>query len=140
MTDAPNIIGLDPGVTTGYAVWDRIKRTLLRVESMAIHQAMAVILAHREAGSLHMVVFEDARLRTGYFGPNARAKEQGAGSVKRDCKIWSDFLHDHGIAHLAISPKRKGAKLDAQRFAKLTGWASKTNEHGRDAAMLIFGR
>lgn len=132
-------IGIDPGVNTGYAEWDTDAKRLACVESMRIDEAMTLVLQLHHAGTLGKVVFEDARLRTGYFGPNSRAKQQGAGSVKRDCTIWEQFCKGWGIAFQAISPAAKGAKLDAARFERVTGWSERTNEHGRDAAMLVFG-
>jgi predicted RNase H-like nuclease (RuvC/YqgF family) len=51
------VIGIDPGVTTGFAVWDALSRKLLRVESHSI------LKAHREVLFLMgaLVIFEDAR-------------------------------------------------------------------------------
>lgn len=37
-----------------------------------------------------------------------------------------------------ISPTRKGAKVDAERFAAITGWEGSSNEHTRDAAMVAW--
>jgi hypothetical protein len=121
-------------------VWDSLGRRLVRVDSMLLHEAWAAVLELRAAGVLHSVTFEDARLRTGYFGPDSQAKQQGAGSIKRDCSAWADFLGAHGISYRGISPRAKGAKVDAEGFARLTGWTRRTSEHGRDAAMLVIGR
>lgn len=134
------MVGIDPGRTTGYAEWDRAARKLVRVQGMKLHEAWACVLALHQAGQLHSVTFEDARLRTGYFGEGSSAKQQGAGSVKRDCSAWADFLGAHGIPYRSVSPKAKGRKVDAAPFARLTGWQGRTNEHGRDASMLVFGR
>lgn len=133
------MVGVDPGVHTGFAEYDRLRRKLVRVTALKLHEAWARVLELHQAGQLHSVTFEDARLRT-YFGEKGREALQGAGSVKRDCSAWADFLGAHGIAHHAISPKNKGAKLDAAPFARITGWTERTNEHGRDAAMLVYGR
>lgn len=133
------MVGIDPGCATGYAEWDSLRRHFARVESMMLHEALDAVLKLRAAGVLHSVTFEDARLRTGYFGKNAKAKQQGAGSVKRDCTIWADFLGGHGIPFKTVSPRAKGAKVDAKTFIRLTAWVGRTNEHGRDAAMLVIG-
>jgi hypothetical protein len=133
------MVGVDPGVSTGLALWDRLRQKLVSVDTVMIHEAWQAVLSLHLAGALHSVTFEDARLRTGYFGKNAKAKQQGAGSVKRDCKAWADFLGAHGIAYRAVSPQAKGAKVDAATFAKLSGYQGKTNEHGRDAGMLVIG-
>lgn len=38
-----------------------------------------------------------------------------------------------------VPPKNNKTKLDATKFKQITGWKERTNEHGRDAAMLCFG-
>ena len=133
------IVGLDPGVKTGFAVWSRSERRLTTVETLGITQAMTLIRAMADAGSLHSVRFEDARLRK-WFGARGREALQGAGSIKRDCSIWQEFLQGLvGVPFLPVSPQAKGAKLDAAAFQRLTGWQGRTSEHGRDAAMLVWG-
>ena len=134
------IVGLDPGVKTGFAIWSSTERRLVDVATMSITATMRRVQAMQDAGSLHSVVFEDARLRTGYFGVNASAKQQGAGSIKRDCSIWQEFLEGlTGVPFKPVSPKSKGAKVDAALFVRLTGYTCRTSEHGRDAAMLVVG-
>lgn len=133
------IVGIDPGVTTGFALWDADKKRLTEVTSMGIVEALLRTKNMRDAGSLHMVVFEDARLRT-YFGTKGVEALQGAGSIKRDCSVWGEWLAVLGCAVLNVSPKNKGPKMDAERFARFTGWQGRTNEHGRDAAMLVWNR
>lgn len=133
------VVGIDPGVSTGLALWNVKSRRLTDVSTTGILQAQALILTIQRLGNLSHIVMEDARLRTGYFGPNAKAKQQGAGSIKRDCSIWTEFCEMHQIMLRCVSPKNKGAKVDAATFAKLTGWTERTSEHGRDAAMLVLG-
>lgn len=132
-------IGIDPGVNTGVGVWDVDAKKLVRVESMMLVDALMFVQELHQSGNVAFVRFEDARLRTGYFGPNAKAKQQGAGSVKRDSKVWEEFLRSRAIPFEAISPQTKGAKVNAVVFKKLTGWDKASNEHGRDAAMMVFG-
>lgn len=132
------IVGIDPGRQTGVALWDSTTKTLRDVLTLGILQAQQHVLTIKNLGNLRLIVMEDARLRTGYFGPNAKAKQQGAGSIKRDCSIWTEFGDMHQIALRCISPKHKGAKVDAAMFAKLTGWTGRTSEHSRDAAMVIL--
>lgn len=136
-------IGIDPGVHTGLAVWDATGKRFIGVECHPIHKAMTLVRDLHAQGMVQRVYFEDARLRTWYGNNNARkdrAKLQGAGSVKRDSQIWEDFLRDLGIGFIPVPPKNNATKLRAEPFRKLTGWDASTNEHGRDAAMLVFGR
>ena len=133
------IVGIDPGVRTGFAIWSREARKLTTVETVGITHAMTMIRTMADAETLHSVRFEDARLRS-WFGAKGREALQGAGSIKRDCSIWEEFLQGLvGVPFLPVSPQAKGRKLDAAAFKRLTGWQGRTSEHGRDAAMLIFG-
>jgi hypothetical protein len=131
-------VGIDPGVTTGFATWDATNQKFLAVSSTDILQAMKRVDVLHRAGGLHSVTFEDARLRT-WFGTKGREALQGAGSIKRDSQIWAEFLGQVGCAYKGVSPQSKGAKVDAARFERLTGWTGRTNEHARDAAMLVLG-
>jgi predicted ATPase len=86
-----------------------------------------------------MVYFEDARMRT-WFGTKGKESLQGAGSIKRDCQRWEEWLKHHNIPHVGVSPKNNKTKLTAEQFKRITKWEGRSNEHGRDAAMLIYGR
>lgn len=131
-------IGIDAGVHTGIAVWDRTDRRLVSVETMTITKAMDVVRGLAESADI-VVYLEDARKRN-WFGCAGREKLQGAGSVKRDCSIWETFCEEVGIECRKIAPKNNYTKLTAQQFKALTNWAGRTSEHSRDAACLVFGR
>lgn len=139
-------IGIDTGVKTGYAVWNRKDRTLLEVQTLKIHQAMDRIkdLADVHTKQEVFVRVEDPRQRT-WFGTERmtrdeeRKKLQGVGSVKRDATIWEDFLSELGVKFEMVAPKRNITKLDQETFKNYTKWEKRTSEHGRDAAMLVCG-
>lgn len=139
-------IGIDPGVKTGYAEWDATARRLVVVNTLRIDQAMDRVRHLVDLGELHSVTFEDARLRTWFGSADARQARsgpgirEGVGSVKRDCTIWAEFLGAHGIAYRAIKPTSGATKWKPDYFAKVTGWAARTSEHARDAAVLVFGK
>ena len=140
-------VGIDTGVNTGFAVWYTESRQLTIVTTITIHQALIWVKGFwercKEEGEEMKVYFEDARKRTWYATSTAkqdRDKLQGAGSIKRDCKIWEDALTEWGIPFEAVAPKRNVTKLSAEAFRNITGWKERTNEHSRDAAMLVFGR
>lgn len=46
---------------------------------------------------------------------------------------------DVGIAFEMVAPKNNKTKVTHEYFTKLTGWGKPTNEHSRDAAMLVYG-
>lgn len=132
-------IGIDPGVNTGIATWDRFARTFITVECVKIHRAMEMVLNHLKLATADRILvrLEDARLRT-WFGQADREQLQGAGSIKRDCTIWEDFLQYHAIPHELVPPKRNTTKVTAAYFLQLSGWREKTNNHARDAGMLVL--
>jgi hypothetical protein len=132
------IVGVDPGVHTGFAVWDASEKRLHDVASHGIVEAMVRVEGIHRQGLLRMVVFEDARLRT-WFGSKGREALQGAGSIRRESAIWAEWLAHLGCPFKAVSPKSRGPKLSSVEFQRLTGWAQRTNEHGRDAAQLVIG-
>ena len=129
------LIGLDPGVDTGYSAWNG--NQLVIVSSDMIHRVMAKIKKWNEVYRI-LVRMEDARKRK-WFGQSAREQLQGAGSIKRDCKIWEDFFKDNKIAYELVAPKNNKTKMSADTFKRMTGYKGLTNEHGRDAACLVFG-
>jgi len=132
------IIGIDPGVKTGLAAWVPAERRFQSIETMSIVKAMDWIMLAKRDGLQVEVRFEDARLRT-WFGKAGREQLQGAGSIKRDCSIWSEFCEYHDIPSQAVKPFKGGTKWSADYFKRLTGWKGRTSEHSRDAACLVFG-
>ena len=137
-------IGIDTGVNTGFAVWDSKRRSLLMVTSLPIHRAMSCVSSYKDSGDKVFVRVEDPRQRN-WFGTERMSREeerkrlQGVGSVKRDASIWEDYLKDLGVEFEMVAPKRNVTKLKQESFKRYTGWGKPTNEHGRDAAMLVFG-
>jgi hypothetical protein len=129
------IIGVDPGVNTGLAVISVKDNKFIRIQSYKIHEALYYARVISQNSNV-LAVIEDARQRK-WFGNNANAKQQGAGSIKRDCKIWEDFLIDQKIDYEMIHPIKGSTKIDSKLFKKITSWEKQTNEHSRDAAMLI---
>ena len=121
---------------------------LLECRSMKIHRAMAWVQGKVRAGVASRIVYEDSRERK-WFGTKGREVLQGAGSIKRDCTIWADFLADMQaepgeemgtVQIIGQRPARGVTKWPAKLFQNVTGWTEPTNEHARDAAMLIWGR
>jgi hypothetical protein len=130
-------IGIDPGVNTGIAIWNKTGKCLGSIRTLPIHQAMGIVYKYKGTDSVFVRV-EDARQRK-WFGERAEQKQQGAGSVKRDCKIWEDLLTDLNIPFEMVAPRKGMTKYSAAAFKKLTGYEGKTSEHARDAGMLVFG-
>ena len=131
-------IGIDCGVNTGFAAWDKKGKKLTHVKTLKIHEAMELIKAWIMDRPDTFIRVEDARKRK-WFGKSGREQLQGAGSIKRDSKIWEDYLTDLKFQFEMVPPKNNKTKMNTDVFRSITGYAGKTTEHSRDAAMLVYG-
>lgn len=131
------LIGLDPGASTGVAIY--IGGKLDKLATVEPWRIPEVIQAH----GADRVVFEDSRLTSYMFTtvksrPAALKMARNVGEVDAWCKLIVAICDQLNITAHGISPKAKGAKLDADAFKRLTGWAGQTNEHTRDAAAIAW--
>lgn len=135
------LIGIDVGTNTGVAVMT--DGVLTHVATTSIIGAMETVKEHIDYAKTHNIALkiyiEDARLRT-WFGDNANAKKQGAGSVKRDSAIWEEFCVHYEADFTLVAPQHNKTKITADQFKRITGWQKRTSNHARDAVMLIWGR
>ena len=141
-------IGIDTGVHTGYAEWDCKNKEFVLVKTMKIHEAIfrvqERIRTWKRKGFHFVIRVEDARQRKWFTDKYAkdghmRNIQQGAGSVKRDASVWEDFLKDENVDFDMVPPKNNATKMTEQAFRGLCHYQGRTSEHGRDAAMLVFG-
>lgn len=132
------IIGIDTGVQTGFATYQRSTKRIGLVQTLSIHAAMAIVREHKDGGDNIFIRVEDPR--RAIFGRKLEGfKLRGAGSVMRDAKIWEDYLTDLKIPFEMVRPRKGFTKLNAQVFGQITGYWQPTSQHGRDAAMLVYG-
>lgn len=128
------IIGLDPGASTGCAIY----RTgqLAHLQTIEPHEIDSYITEVQPA----RVVFEDSRLQSKVWTPAKGAAAlkvaRNVGEIDAWCRLITAVCARLGIAAHGISPKSKGAKLTAEQFAVVTGWAGRSNQHERDAALV----
>lgn len=127
-------IGIDPGRSTGIAITGSDGK-LRNLDTLLIHEAMDAVKSVAHIPDI-LVVVEDARKRSGR--PEAA---QGAGSVKRDCTIWEDFLTSLKISFKMVPPIKNGTRFRDQIFkAHYPYWTKRTSEHARSAANLLITR
>ena len=131
------ILGIDPGSSTGVATY--ICGKLVHLDTIA-----PVDIAERiELARPTRVVFEDSRLES-YVWSQIKSRAaalkmaRNVGEVDAWCKLIVAVCAKFDIPAHGISPTRKGAKVDAERFAAITGWTKSSNEHTRDAAMVAY--
>ena len=137
------LIGIDPGTKTGVCLYHKLNRTILECKTMNIILAMQHIkinIIDRYNPDTLLFVLEDARKKKWFgTGKEVAVRAQGAGSVKRDTKIWIEFFEENNVDYKLVEPPKDLTKMPEDRFKRLTGYNHRTSEHARDAAMLVWG-
>ena len=131
------VIGMDPGTNTGVAFYQDGK--LLALETITPHHIERVLTAAKPS----RVVFEDSRLQshtwtTAKSRAAALKMARNVGQVDQICNQITAICEELGITAHGISPQGKGAKVAAEAFGRITGWAERCNCHERDAAMVAW--
>jgi hypothetical protein len=134
------VVCIDPGVTCGLALYSSTK--LSELWSGGPGATLARICSLEP----DVVVIEDARLDKAVWQGRgktsslaaARAVGSNVGMNRGIGFTLIDALEHGRVKVIAISPSRKGSKLNAKLFAMRTGWLAKSNQHERDAAMLYL--
>jgi hypothetical protein len=131
-----NILAIDPGANTGCAYF---KEGVLKV---LFTLPLLYVLKYIKNEKYDRVILEDSTLISHvYTAPSvtgaAKLKiARNIGEVDGYCKMIVQACAEAGVPCLQISPKSKGAKLNAVEFKQITGWKGKSNQHERDAAMV----
>ena len=137
MSGANVIMGVDPGSNTGVAIYrDGALFDLLTIEPFQLAETIAIVSPVR-------VVFEDSRLQSHTWSRKLSAAAQlkvarDVGQIDAWCRLITATCERLGIPAHGVSPKNKGAKLDAEQFKALTGWTGRSNQHERDGADLAW--
>ncbi len=137
MSSMSTIMGIDPGTHTGIAIYRAgALADLQTIEPFQLVEVIETVFPTR-------VVYEDSRLQSHTWSRNLSAAAQlkvarDVGQIDAWCRLIVATCERLGIPAHSISPKAKGAKLDAGQFKALTGWSGRSNEHTRDAAALAW--
>ena len=142
----PLWVGIDPGERTGLAIWDGAAQCFRRIVARPFWGAVEALDALGAIAPCPVagVVIEDSRglpLYQRHRGLPRAARDRAARSVGR-IDVQTDLLVQRcealGLPVVLAEPSRR--KLDHAKFARLTGHEGRTNQHARDAGLLVFGR
>jgi len=155
-------IGIDCGINTGFSVWDSTNKKFLEICSCTFWESIDKIIDYCTTCEYDVTfVVEDVVAHSTTFGATKTYQNtQGnhnqkigavckqaerVGTVKDKTTLTLEFLElrqqSFPIQIKKVPPtKASGTKLTSEYFANLTKWEKRTNEHGRDSAMLVFGR
>ena len=132
------VIGIDPGNKTGIAIFSLGTKFNL-VETKTI----SPLDVASEIEGADVVYIEDSRLQKAIFcHPSQKvAYSRSVGQVDARCSDVEEICNRKGIKFVGISPKEKGKKISKDEFMRIFGCSSNksgSNQHERDAAMVVF--
>lgn len=140
---ATYIFGIDGGVNTGVALWLPKKPDFEYIQTIDFWEAYNMINMYPQ--DITAIFIEDPSFNAPTFGRGKMKKKtldrkaQNVGGVKRESKLLGEGLARQKYVVRYIKPI-KGGKWDASQLEQYTGWTKPTNQHGRDAARLVFNR
>ena len=138
------LIGIDP--PKGLAV--SVDGRLTTVITTSFWDIINELDQHRKSGNAMLVYIENTNANKSLYakhngkGHNIRTRiAQNVGSNKRDASLLMEWMDRNKIEYIAVPPRKDNqTKNNSTIFKKITGWDAATSEHGRDAAMLFWGR
>ena len=141
------IIGIDP--PKGFAVSKDGK--LVEVRTLDFWGCIKELERYRNSGDSLLVYIENPCANKSLYAKFDKYKHsirnriaQSVGGNKSDTKRLMDWMDAHAVEYIPVPPRRgnltKNGKGAAEYFCRLTGCTKRTSEHGRDAAMLFWGR
>lgn len=140
-------IGIDGGVKTGLAVWDRETKKFDTLETVDFWQVVDLLVKYCDRfyeRENTVVYIEDPSQNKPVFmkkGANNRAKimkvAQNVGGVKRETELLIEGLERMLYTVKRIQPS--SSKWDSKTFKSITGYKKRCSQHARDAAKLVYG-
>ena len=132
-------IGIDPGMNNGFAIYDRQLAEITHCNSMPLHVLLDTLKLWQK--NEIEVFIENPNTWVGFKGKKGNdARLQGAGAVKQTYRHIVEFLEEYAIPYTPTKLQGNLKKVSKDYFAKVTGYKDRTNEHARDAAMIVFKR
>lgn len=136
-----HLIGIDPGMNCGYALCNPDGK-LFDVTTLKMWELLKVLEMLKFALKENLLIrIEDPNTWIPFKGKKHNASRlQGVGGVKQTYKHIIEFLEDNGFEYENTRIQGNYKKMTSSKFKQMTGWGKPTNEHGRDAAMLVWDR
>ncbi len=142
------VIGIDAGVKSGFAVWDREKKKIIlnkTTDFWGIYYEVCGGKPFEYKTSDTMFVIENPALnkpvfQNRLFGQNSLQSlkiAQNVGSNKREAELLIRAFRQLGFQVVEAQPTT--AKWTAEHLERLTGITERTSAHVRDAIKLVFG-
>jgi len=143
-------IGIDPD--KGWAVWNTESRKFVEIQTVNFWEIINKLQIWGTGFRKVKVYCEDPSQNRPVWIKIPDIKDpvkrelaekkaaQNVGENKAKAKLIVEYCEKAGIEVIKQKPSKKSkTKMKAPEFEFLTGWKGRTSEHGRDAAMLVWG-
>lgn len=133
-------IGIDCGKNTGIAICYDGKIKLINSD---FWHAFHYIKDTFDTEKTKVIIEDPSKIRTIYAKNRHQSKmatakiAQDVGGVKRESELLADGLEWAGFLVERVKPNN--TKKDAKTIKRITGYGGRSNEHTRDALMLVYG-
>ncbi len=145
------VVGIDPGVKTGIAIWDRDHKEFRQISTWDFWDTVfALTRSTIYTPDSCLIVIEVAHYAPTYSHLKAEGQNKNTlskiarnvGQVTREAQLLAEGLLRFGYEVQEVRPQGKAKKAadDVRQFQRLTGWMERTNQHERDAARLCWQR
>lgn len=152
------LLGVDLGETCGLALYDKMHRKIVEVDSGSFWDLLIYTkdLLEKLEEDLEVYYEDPEKISTVYSRHTedlyrklrqGRLKmsdvkivlkiAQNVGGVKILGRRYGEWLEEKGIPFRAIRPSSE--KWDAKYTGQITGFTGRTNQHNRDAIKLVYG-
>jgi len=135
-----NAIGIDCGINNGLAIWDTVIKEFVYLKTVDLHLLFEIVKVYSETKDSHVFI-ENPNTWVKFKGTtNSNSRLQGAGAVKQTYKHIVQFLEYQSIPFTPTRLQGTFKKLSQETFKNITKYDKSTNEHSRDAGMLVFNK
>lgn len=127
-------IGIDPGKSTGFAVWSSSENRFLVIETVTSGHALKKIRMYPSNESI--VTVEVPQTKANFHGgEGSHIQSVNIGMVIGQARLIVDYLKSEGYTVIEMHPQ---GKLGKDGFRLMTGYSGRTSQHARDAGVMAY--
>lgn len=143
------VAGIDPGSTTGLAVYNRVSKRVVKVYTLDFWSCYKMFANHADKSNTLVII--EAPHKTVMYAKQQKVADgkpasygnrmmANAASNAREAELLADGLEQLGfeVQRVRPLPQKTKAERNAVNVKEWTGYEGSTNQHVRDAIMLCW--
>jgi hypothetical protein len=137
------LIGIDPGINTGVAIWNRAERIIISAYTYSFWETITFLQENINRWRFTVIIEDVTQNKPTFARKGASPFEmqrisQNVGSNKRDCQLLMEWLALKSIETICVKPTTE--KWNHEYCVKISRYEKRISQHARDAIRLIAGR